>query len=103
MMRASAYDLSVESCGKSRSDPEYGITASGRRAKAGRTIAVDPDVIPLGTRVYIEFPSSYSSLNGIYVADDTGGAINQNRIDVFFGEDAEGSDVIYQKCLRFGM
>lgn len=53
-----------------------GITATGTTAKAGRTIAVDPSVIPYGTEVLI---------NGhTYVAEDTGGAVDGNRIDVFF-------------------
>lgn len=53
-----------------------GITATGTTARAGRTIAVDPSVIPLGSLVYI---------NGReYVAEDTGGGIKGNRIDIFF-------------------
>lgn len=49
-------------------------TASGTEVTAGRTIAVDPDVIPLGTPVII---------NGhVYIAEDTGGAIKGNRIDI---------------------
>lgn len=52
-----------------------GLTASGTVPTPGRTIAVDPSVIPLGTRVII---------NGqVYVAEDTGGAIKGNKIDVF--------------------
>lgn len=42
-------------------------------------IAVDPNVIPLGSRVYLEFPDG----TGTYaVAEDTGGAIKGNRIDI---------------------
>lgn len=42
-------------------------------------IAVDPNVIPLGSRVYIEYPDG----TGHYaVAEDTGGAIKGNRIDI---------------------
>jgi len=42
-------------------------------------VAVDPDVIPLGSRVYIKYPDG----TGHYaVAEDTGGAIKGNRIDV---------------------
>lgn len=42
-------------------------------------IAVDPRVIPLGSRVYIQFPDGH----GTYaVAEDTGGAIKGNRIDI---------------------
>ena len=49
-------------------------TATGTRPTPGRTIAVDPDVIPYGSEVVI---------NGhTYKAEDTGGAINQNRIDI---------------------
>lgn len=56
-------------CGKSN-----GITASGTVATPERTIAVDPSVIPLGSVVLID---------GIYyIAEDTGGAIKGNRIDI---------------------
>ena len=58
-----------------------GETASGVMPVAGRTIAVDPSVIPLGTRVVI---------NGhTYVAEDTGGAIKGNKIDIFFSSHSE--------------
>ncbi|MCH3963760.1 MAG: 3D domain-containing protein [Clostridium sp.] len=53
-----------------------GITASGMSTRKG-IIAVDPRVIPLGSRVYIE---GY----GYAIAADTGGAIRGNRIDLFF-------------------
>ena len=53
-----------------------GKTASGTIAAEGRTIAVDSSVIPLGSRVYIE---GY----GVFIAEDTGGAIKNNKIDVF--------------------
>lgn len=52
-----------------------GNTASGTIPTAGRTIAVDPSVIPLGTRVII---------NGqVYIAEDTGGLIKGNKIDIY--------------------
>jgi len=51
-------------------------TKSGTIPTAGRTIGVDPEVIPLGTTVLI---------NGIeYVAEDIGGGVNGNHIDIFF-------------------
>ncbi|MDO4270903.1 MAG: 3D domain-containing protein [Eubacteriales bacterium] len=52
-----------------------GKTAAGTTMTEGRTIAVDSSVIPLGSRVYIE---GY----GVFIAEDTGGAIKSNKIDV---------------------
>ncbi|WP_054949184.1 3D domain-containing protein [Numidum massiliense] len=60
-----------------------GRTATGTVPKRG-TIAVDPSVIPLGTRLYI---SGY----GFGVAEDTGGAIKGNIIDVFVGSCGEAN------------
>ena len=69
---AYAYCACTKCCGKWA----RGITASGTTATEGRTIAVDPDVIPLGTHVYV---------NGReYIAEDTGSGINDRTIDVFF-------------------
>lgn len=51
-------------------------TSSGKRAAEGRTIAVDPRVIPIGSRVYIEG-------FGDFIAEDVGGAIKGNKIDIF--------------------
>lgn len=59
------------------------LTASGTTVKQGRTIAVDKNVIPLGSKVEIQFPSEYSYLNGVYIAEDTGNAIKGNKIDVY--------------------
>lgn len=102
-MTATAYDLSFESCGKDRSHPAYGVTSSGTRATVGRTIAVDPTVIPLGSRVKITFPKEYSYLDGIYIAEDTGRLIKGNRVDVFFGEDKAGSRTVNKLAMEFGV
>ncbi len=76
--RASAYDPSVGS-----------ITASGRRAQVG-VVAVDPRVIPLGTRLYIESADGGKSwVYGYCVAGDTGGAIKNNRVDLFYNSARE--------------
>jgi len=72
-----AYHAGVESTGKDESHPQYGITASGTKVTEGRTIAVDPNVIPMGWWVYIEGI-------GFRRAEDKGGAIKGNKIDVFF-------------------
>ena len=81
-MRATAYDLSYESCGKRPEDPGYGITATGMKAKHG-VVAVDPKVIPLHSRLYIEGANG-SWTYGYAVAGDVGGGVNGNKIDLFF-------------------
>ncbi|WP_146548376.1 XkdQ/YqbQ family protein [Rummeliibacillus suwonensis] len=58
-----------------------GITASGTKVKEGRTIAVDPSVIPLGSIVAVYVPSA-KQYSGIYLAEDTGGAIKGHKIDI---------------------
>lgn len=85
---ATAYDLSFESCGKYPSHPEYGITFSGKKAAKGRTVAVDPNVIPLGSKIHMTFPDKYKYLNGWYVAEDTGRLVKGKIIDVYMGESA---------------
>ena len=57
-----------------------GITATGTKAGYG-TVAVDPRVIPLGSKVYIP---GY----GTAIAADTGGAIKGNKIDLCYNSNA---------------
>ncbi len=52
-----------------------GLTSTGAKTVVGRTIAVDPSVIPYGTKVYVE---GY----GWRVAEDCGGGVNQKHIDI---------------------
>ena len=89
-MVATAYDLSYESCGKYPDDPEYGITASGTKAQPG-TVAVDPDVIPLGTKLYIASTDG-SPDYGFATALDTGSAIKGYRIDLFMENNQDAMD-----------
>lgn len=60
------------------------ITSDGTdlRTTEENIIAVDPNIIPLGSKVYIEFPSK-PGYNGFYTARDTGSLIKQHRLDVF--------------------
>ncbi len=81
-MRATAYTASFKDTGKSPGDPGFGITRTGIRAKKG-VIAVDPRVIPLGTRVYVEVAGSTPDY-GYAIAADTGGAIKGDLIDLYY-------------------
>jgi Uncharacterized protein conserved in bacteria len=85
-MRATAYTADYASTGKSPGDSGFGVTASGSIAKRNSgsysSVAVDPRVIPLGTKLYIE---GY----GYGIAEDTGGAIIGNKIDLFFNSSSE--------------
>ena len=76
-MVATAYDPGPLSCGPRCT----GRTALGLKAQKGM-VAVDPRVIPLGTRLFID---GY----GPALAADTGGAIKGNRIDLCFNTRGE--------------
>ena len=77
-----AYCPCVQCCGKND-----GITSTGSKATEGRTVAVDPNQIPYGSEINIEGV-------GIRTAEDCGGAIQGNRIDLFFDT--------HQEALNFG-
>ena len=57
------------------------ITSTGKKPKWG-TIAVDPKVIPYGTKVYIP------QFNKTFIAEDCGGAIKGNKIDIFMNDES---------------
>ena len=89
VFKATAYCSCIRCCDKDPSDKWYGITASGKRAKWG-TIAVDRKVIKLGSKLRIDgFPDT------IFRAEDVGGAIKGNRIDVWFPS--------HKEALQFGV
>lgn len=70
--KITAYCSCSKCCGKWAD----GYTYTGTVATEGRTIAVDPDVISLGSVVEI---------NGVeYIAEDVGGSIRGNKIDLYF-------------------
>lgn len=90
-MSSTAYTANCSGCS--------GITATGINLKKNpnvKVIAVDPNVIPLGTRVHVD---GY----GYAIAGDTGGAIRGNKIDVFFPStskaNAWGSKTVKVKIL----
>ncbi|MFE4571369.1 3D domain-containing protein [Paenibacillus chitinolyticus] len=72
-----AYSNHFKSTGKNPEDKGYGVTASGAKTIEGVTIASDWNVLPKGTRVWIEGV-------GMRVVQDKGGAIKGNKIDVYF-------------------
>ena len=69
-----------------------GTTATGTPARYG-AIAVDPSVIPYGTRMYI-VTSDGSWVYGVATAEDCGGAINGYIVDLYFDD--------YSTCIQFG-
>lgn len=69
------YDVCSKCCGKTN-----GITASGAHATPYSTVAVDPSVIPLGADVLVDYGDGAGLRR--YRAEDTGGAIMGNRIDL---------------------
>lgn len=79
-VKATAYTASCEGCS--------GITKTGINIKDNpnkKVIAVDPSVIPLGSKVYVEG-------FGEAIAADTGGAIKGNRIDIFIPSKQDAID-----------
>lgn len=79
---ATAYCPCAECC-----DEADGITATGTVATAGRTIAVDPSIIPYGTELVID--------GHTYTAEDCGGAIVGKTVDIFFNT--------HEEALQFGV
>lgn len=84
--KLTAYCSCYECCGKNPGDIGYKITKSGTVATEGRTVAVDPTVIPLGSRLIIDGHE--------YIAEDTGAVIKGNKIDVYIDD--------HHKALIFG-
>src|SRR5699024_9346763 len=84
---ATGYTAGIESTGKTKEDPAYGITYSGVPVTRDlySTIAADPEVFPIGTVLYIP---DY----GFGVVADTGSAIKGNKIDLYY----ETVDDVYE-------
>lgn len=81
-MTVTAYCPCVKCCNKTD-----GITASGKKAKQGRTVAVDPRYIHYGTKIIID--------GHTYISEDCGGAIKGDRLDIFFDD--------HNSALEFGV
>lgn len=80
------YDITYYCACEKCCDVETGLTATGTQVAEGRTIAVDPSVIPYGTQVIIG--------GHVFTAEDCGGAIKKNRIDIYVNS--------HEKALELG-
>ena len=89
-MNTSAYTAST--CGKSPNSAGYGRTASGAKASSWYTVAAGKSY-PIGTVIYIPYFKNKPN-GGWFVVQDRGGAITNNRIDVYMGT--------YNECISFG-
>jgi 3D (Asp-Asp-Asp) domain-containing protein len=97
VVTATAYGTSKKNGGSG-----IGRTRTGVVPVEGRTVAVDTKVIPLGTKVVLYCPS-FPSINGEYIAEDTGGAIKGNRMDIYFNDLDANPDKARQRMLQFGV
>jgi len=80
-MNSTAYTSSYADTGKNPDHPEFGVCYTGLKAREG-IIAVDPKVIPLYTKVYVEVVGSAPDY-GFAIAGDIGSAIKGNLIDIY--------------------
>ncbi|MNC46581.1 Cell wall-binding protein YocH precursor [compost metagenome] len=71
-----AYTNGYESTRKRRGHKDYGRTASGVITKEGRTVSADPNILPIGTIIYIDGV-------GKRRVEDTGSAIKGYKLDLF--------------------
>lgn len=67
------------------------IGSLGRPLQVNHSIAVDPSVIPYGSKVLID--------GIVYTAEDCGGAVKGNHIDIYVGDDADA----HARCERLGV
>ena len=80
-MEATAYTASFKDTGKHPDHPEFGICYTGMKAREG-VIAVDPKVIPLYTKMYIDV-SGKTKDYGFAIAGDIGSGIKGKQVDLY--------------------
>lgn len=87
------YEYVIDGMATAYNCPGYvGHTASGTVAEVGK-VAVDPRVIPLGTKLYIVSQDG-QYVYGYCIAEDTGGLIKGNKVDLYFDT--------WDECIQFG-
>ncbi len=76
---------------------QTGLTATGTYTTVGRTLAVNPDIIPYGTHVWLYLDDG--TLVGDYYAEDTGSNMTAHPyvVDIYMGEDS------YEQCIEWGV
>lgn len=75
------------SCPICTGTPKGSRTATGHIPREGRTVAVDPKLIPLHSTIYVEG-------EGVYVAEDIGGGVKGKHLDVYVDD--------HQRALQLG-
>jgi len=101
VMQVTAYDLSIQSCGKSYSNPSRGITRDGynlTNKSHSEALTVSSNKFPMGTKLQLEFPESHEKYNGVYIVRDTGN-FKENVLDVYVGDFGEK---VGQETINFG-
>ena len=89
-LNTSAYTAST--CGKKAGSKGYGVTSSGKKASSWYTVAAGKNY-PVGTVIYV--PALKNKPNGgWFVVQDRGGAISNNRLDIYMST--------YNECIQFG-
>jgi len=100
-MQATGYDLSIQSCGKSYSNPYRGITKNGynlNNKSHSQVMTVSSNKFPMGIKLKLTFPKSHEKYNGLYIVRDTGNFGN-NVLDVYLGDFGEK---VNQDTIKFG-
>jgi len=101
IMQATAYDLSIQCCGKSYSNPSRGKTTDGynlTNKHHSETWVVSSNKFPMGTKLQLEFPESHKQYNGIYICRDTGN-FDENVLDIYLGDFGEK---VSKETINFG-
>ena len=103
---ATAYDLSIASCGKAVGEKHRGFTSTGINLNGKQwgdimVVSVDSKVISLGSRILVLFEEDdwRSKYNGIYVAGDTGGGVKEKTVDLYLGD---GGNKQIEEVKKFG-
>lgn len=78
-VKVTHYCVCEKCCGKSTSHPDYGVTASGRYATPYVSVAVDTNIISLGSDVLVDYGDGVLEY---YRADDTGSGVGGKHIDL---------------------